>query len=172
MGWPGLALEVEQICKVLKIENVNTAQYNKYDYKIILSRACQVENERILRNLGEGKEKCSRIVNEKYGPKEYIQTKYISEVRNIYRTRYGQRSFAGNFSHDNLYRKTDWMCKCGLSKEKEIHITSGNCPVYSDIRERYSDFNNDEDLVSYFNEVLERRDQINTLEQDEEDYKD
>ena len=57
-------------------------------------------------------------------------------------------------------------------KEKEIHITSENCPVYSDIREKYSDFNNDEDLVSYFNEVLERRDQINTLEQDEEDYKD
>ena len=68
--------------------------------------------------------------------------------------------------------KTDWMCLCGLSKEKEIHITSENCPVYSDIREKYSDFNNDEDLVSYFNEVLERRDQINTLEQDEEDYKD
>jgi hypothetical protein len=105
MGWPGLAAEVEQICNVLKIENVNTTQCNKYDYKVMLSRACEGENERILRKLGEGKEKCSRIVNEKYGQKEYIQTKYISDVRNIYRTRYGQRNFAGNFSHDNSFKK-------------------------------------------------------------------
>ena len=64
------------------------------------------------------------------------------------------------------------MSKCGLFKEKESHITSQNCPVYSDIWDKYSDFKNDEDLVSYFNEVLERRDKINTLEQDEEDYMD
>ena len=172
MGWPGLASEAEQICKELNIENVNTTSCNKYDFKLILSKACHIRNEYILRNLGEGKEKCSRIVKEQYGQKEYIQKKYISEVRNIYRTRYGQRYFAGNFSHDNSYRKTNWMCKCGLSKEQEKHITSGQCPVYSDIREKYEDFKNDEDLVSYFDEVLDRRDRIEAMEQDERDYYD
>ena len=64
------------------------------------------------------------------------------------------------------------MCKCGLSKEQEKHITSGQCPVYSDIREKYEDFKNDEDLVSYFDEVLDRRDRIEAMEQDERDYYD
>ena len=42
--------------------------------------------------------------------------------------------------------------------------------MYSDIRSKYQDFDNDEDLVSYFNEVLERRDMIDSLEQDERDF--
>ena len=172
MGWPGLAFEAEQICEELDIENVNTTRYNKSDYKLILSKACHVRNEHILREISDGKEKCARIISEKYGQKEYIQNKYISEVRNIYRTRYGQRDLAGNFSHDKSYSKTNWMCMCGLSKEKEVHITSGKCPIYSDIREKYTDFDKDEDLVSYFNEVLERRGQIETLEQDENDFED
>ena len=64
------------------------------------------------------------------------------------------------------------MCKCGLAKEKEAHITSGQYPIYSDIPEKYTEFDEDEDLVSYFDEVLERRGQIETLEQDEDDFKD
>ena len=101
MGWPGLATEVEQICRELNIENVNTTRCNIYEYKLILSRASYLRNEDILRNLSEGKDKCSRIANEQYGQKEYIEKKYISDVRNIYRTRYGQRYFASNFSYDN-----------------------------------------------------------------------
>ena len=50
------------------------------------------------------------------------------------------------------------MCKCGLSKDWHT--------------KKYLDLNNDKDLVSYFNEALERRDKIDSLEQDEEDYKD
>ena len=172
MGWPGLASEVEQICEELNIENANTTKCDKSEYKLILSLACHRKNEDILRALAEGKEKCLRIGNEQYGQKEYLQNKCFSEVRNIYRTRYGQRDFAGNFSKDKKYRKTNWMCHCGQSKEQEIHITSGQCPVYSDIREKYLDFSNDEDLVSYLDEVLARRDLIQAMEQDEKDYKD
>ena len=40
--------------------------------------------------------------------------------------------------------KNNWMSKCLLSKEKEAHLTSKDCPVYSDIREKYSNFDNDE----------------------------
>ena len=123
-----------------------------------------------MREMGEGKEKCIRMTNEVYGQKEYIVNKHISEVRNIYRTRFGQRLFAGNFSHDNNYSKTNWMCKCGITKEKEKHLTSYNCPVYSDIRAEYQGFDKDDDLVSYFNRVLERRDSIDALEQDEMDF--
>ena len=58
------------------------------------------------------------------------------------------------------------MCKCDKSKEKEKHIISFNCPVYADIRANYQDFNEDQDLVAYFNQVLESRDRIDSMEQD------
>ena len=36
-SWPGLASEVEEICRELAIENVNTPKYDKYKYNKILS---------------------------------------------------------------------------------------------------------------------------------------
>ena len=61
------------------------------------------------------------------------------------------------------------MCKCGLSREREIHTTSEQCPIYADITGKYSDLSKVEDLVSYFDEVLERRDLIEAMEQDKRD---
>ena len=112
------------------------------------------------------------MTHEEYRQKDYMEEKNISEVRNIYRSRFGQRAFAGNFSKDNTYRKSNWMCMCGESKEKEKHIKSYDCPVYSDIRAEFTNFDQDEDLVAYFNMVLERRDKISSMEQDERDFHD
>ena len=64
----------------------------------------------------------------------------------------------------------DWMCRCGLSKEKEFHITSGNCPVYSDIREKYTDFENYKELVAYFDNVPKRRELLDAMEKDKQDF--
>ena len=93
----------------------------------------------------------------------------MKEVRIWYRTRYGQQPFAGNFSNDGKYAKPNWLCRCQKVREKESHITSGDCPMYSDTRENYISFDSDEDLVSYFTEVLERRDAIGHEEEDERD---
>ena len=38
--------------------------------------------------------------------------------------------------------------------------------MYSDIRAEYQGFDKDNDLVSYFNRVMERRDTIEPLEQE------
>ena len=119
--------------------------------------------------MAEGKEKCQRLTAETYGRKDYIDQKCIGEVREFYRSRYGQRPFAGNFSKDKRYSKSDWLCRCGAEREKELHITSGDCQVYADIRGKYSTFEKDDDLVNFFNEVLARRDQIDAIEQDEQD---
>ena len=45
---------------------------------------------------------------------------------------------------------------------------SGKCKFYNDIREKYDNFCSDEDLVSFFREVLERRDELDK-ELDKED---
>ena len=167
--WPGLVSEAEQICTELKVESVNLTRCNKKEYRKIVFEACHLQNEKILREMADGKEKCARMNEEKYGRKEYTQLKSISEVRIWYRTRFGQRPFAGNFSKDKQYAKTNWLCKCGMIKEKESHIIAGKCPVYDDIRGKFSSLERDEDLVDYFNQVLARRDKLEDLEQEERD---
>ena len=168
-GWPGLAAEAEEICRELQVESCNVTRHEKQEYRKIVTDACHRKNEEMLRKMSEGKEKCSRMIGESYGKKKYIEKRSVKEVRIWYRSRYGQQPFAGNFSKDKNYAKTNWLCRCQKMREKEIHITSGDCPVYSDIREQYTNFDSDEDLVSYFAKVLERRDAIDQLEQDERD---
>ena len=41
-----------------------------------------------------------------------------------------------------------------------------SCPLYKDIREQYQDFSNDDDLVSFFQQMLDRRDSIDDLEEE------
>ena len=49
---------------------------------------------------------------------------------------------------------------------------SGKSQVYNDVREKYENFSSDEDLVSFFREVLEREDGLDKemdMELDNED---
>ena len=62
---------------------------------------------------------------------------------------------------------SNWLCKCG-EKEEESHLLSGNCEVYGDIRGNYSNLNDDNQLVDFFNEELARRDK---LDEDEKENK-
>ena len=67
--------------------------------------------------------------------------------------------FAGNYSPDQRYKRSDWLCLCLESREDEAHLTSGQCTVYGDLALKYSDLTDDENLVELFSEVLARRDQ-------------
>ena len=69
--------------------------------------------------------------------------------------------FAGNFTSDKRFARTGALCRCQLTAEEESHLLSGNCPIFGSIREKYEDLNDDESLVSFFNEVLSLRDLIN-----------
>ena len=170
-AWPGLAKETKLICEELGIEDCNTSSRDKSEYRQIASDACHRENKARLLVLADGKIKCERIKNEEYYKKEYISKKLISEVRQQYKSRFGLLPFAGNYSKDKRFAKSDWMCRCGV-KEKEIHLTAGNCAVYDDIRAKYSSLEKDEDLVSYFKEILDRRDLLDRLEADEKEMED
>ena len=78
-----------------------------------------------------------------------------------YRTRWGMQPFAGNYSHDSRYARSNWLCLCLESREDESHIKSGTCKVYGDLTLKYSDLTSDENLADLFREVLARRDQLN-----------
>ena len=73
-------------------------------------------------------------------------------------------TFAGNFSHDNWFRKTDWMSRCMRDNENENHLIEGNCPIYRDIRMKYDSLNSDDELTAFFTEVLARRDALDKME--------
>ena len=85
----------------------------------------------------------------------------------MYKTRYGMMSFAGNYAKDRRFARSNWLCKCGKSREEESHLISGNCEVYGEIRSSYSDLNDDKQLVDFFNEVLSRRDELEEKEKND-----
>ena len=126
-NWPGLAAETANICLELNIEDCNSTKTNKNDYKQILIKACHLKNEEKLRALGRGK--CERIQLEEYGKKSYLKKKNIFHVRQQYRSRFKMQPFAGNYSHDQRFKKSDWLCLCLASREDEAHLTSGQCTV-------------------------------------------
>ena len=104
--------------------------------------------------------KCQRIIGEDYGKKEYISKKNIFAVRQQYRTRFGLENFAGNYSNDRRFASSEWLCRCKEAREEESHLTSGKCKVFGDLKERFGDLHDDENLVQFFHEVLARRDEL------------
>ena len=94
------------------------------------------------------------------GKKEYILKANIKTVRERYRTRFGLLPFAGNYSHDRRFASTNWLCRCKQSREEESHLSSGKCPIFGDLKSQFGDLSDDSNLVQFFREVLERRDQL------------
>ena len=155
--WPGLSYETESICKQLNIEDCNTTRLSKTDYIAILNKACHSKNEEILR-ASASEVKCARMKEEEYGQKEYTKGQTIQESRKWFRTRFGLQDFAGNYSHDRRFAKSNWLCQCKTNREEEGHIISGKCDVYEDLRTKFGDLGEDKNLVKYFQAVLDRRD--------------
>ena len=91
---------------------------------------------------------------------EYLSIKTIHKSRSLYRTRFGLQPFAGNYSHDRKFVKTNLLCKCGTAREEEGHIVTGNCQVYGNLKDKFGDLGEDSNLVSYFQAVLDRREDL------------
>ena len=159
-NWPGLAREAEDICLKLELENVNTTDLDSKNYRKLVTKALHKENEKRLRKGSEAKEKCIKMRTENYGKQNYLKDKNIGASRNHYKARYRMTNFAGNFSKDKRFAKSNWLCECKRSSETEVHILEGKCEAYSKIREKYGDLTTDEDLVSYFSEILEERERL------------
>ena len=145
----------------MNIQNCNTTDLNKSLYKKNVFEACHTQNEKYLRSHAKGK--CERLAHEEYGKKQYILNKNISSVRQQFRTRFGLLFFAGNYSHNRRFKKSDWLCKCEMSREDEAHLMSGQCTMYGDLTKKYSDLTNDDNLVSLFTEILARREELDRV---------
>ena len=100
----------------------------------------------------QAKGKCERISYEDYGRKEYIHKETIVNVRKTFCTKFGLLPFAGNYSHDRKFAKTNWLFKCKEAREEELHLMSGQCKVYGDLTHKFSDLTDDNALVDFFQE--------------------
>ena len=103
-GWPGFAAETKSICKNLDLEDCNITIQSKDQYKILHIRACYRSNEKYLHSLPKGK--CKRNKYEEYGWKDYILKKAII---NEFQTRFGLLPFAGNYSHNQIFAKSNFL---------------------------------------------------------------
>ena len=93
----------------------------------------------------------------------------LYNVRQNFYSRLGMLPFAGNYSNDYQFLKSNWMCKCNVERETESHLLSGNCKLYGDIRNNYGNLGDDKELVSFFAEVLARRERIDDDDDDDEE---
>ena len=155
-NWPGLVSECKFICEKLGLKDLTFT--NEENIKIKINNACVKINEKWLRIKAQGKAKCARILRDPYGKKSYISKNKISDVREIFRTRTFMQPFSQNYKHSNMYEKTNWLCACMERKESEDHLLSGNCAVYGDLIDEKFCADNDEELVSLFKSILDRRD--------------
>ena len=87
--------------------------------------------------------KCGRIANEEYGKKSYVSNHNIEISRKWFRTRFGLQDFAGNYSHNRKFAKSDWLCRCKSDRVEEGHIIRGQCSVYEDLRPQFGDLSED-----------------------------
>ena len=62
---------------------------------------------------------------------------------------------AGNFNQDRRFARTGWLCRCGVEREEELHITD-SCPPFKDIREQFSNLEDINQLVQFFEQILNR----------------
>ena len=163
-GWPGLSEETKNICQHLGIEDCNETKMDLKEFKKIVNDAIKKEDEALIKAQAVGKTKCARVFVEKYGKKEYFKEQKISETREWFKSRFALQKFAGNYSKDKRFAKTNWLCRCG-EREEEVHLA--RCQVYSDITARYDNLEEDSQLVAYLREVLERRERLDRLEEEE-----
>ena len=126
-NWTGLAQETKKICQELGIEDCNESpvSMSSRHYRQMLIEKCRDKDKERLRELAAGKEKCDKIMTEEYGKKKYMTEENIEGVRQLFYMRVRMQPFAGSYSKDKRFMKSNWLCKCGDEQEKESHILSG-----------------------------------------------
>ena len=165
-NWPGLAKECKEIAEQLGVENVNDTNLSASLYRKTVTEACHSYDADMLKEDMKDKVKCAQILSDGYGRKEYVAKSLPGEVREFFSTRVSMLPLAGNFSRDNRFRRTGWLCLCGEREEQE-HVRL-HCNKYKDIREKYDDLTSDDNLVNFYREVLLRRDKVREQEEKEE----
>ena len=145
------------------------SRWSTREYRQGVVDSCKARDEQELGKMASVQKKCERIMADGPGRKNYMKSKTLTEVRKTFCTRVQMQPYGGNYSRDNRFKKTNWLCFCGEAREEEEHLRGGECPVYGDIRKEFPDDMDDEHLVDFFTLVLERRKRLGEEEEEDEE---
>ena len=168
-GWPGLAMEVKEICQELRVESLTDWDLSAQAYRAAVTEACRQRDEVYLKQGMEGEKKGKTILKEGCNIKDYTKNKCLRDVREKYAERNFELPFAGNYLHYKRFLRTEWLCLAcdGEERDGEMrkvieepeHIAS-RFPGYEDLGQHY-DIETDEGLVEFYRAVIKRRDDSN-----------
>ena len=157
-GWPGLVVEVSQLCDKLRLEDARLTLKTREQYAKDVVTACKWRDEALMKEQMEGKkEKKMRIMyHDNMDMKDYVKHGNLYTARTTWEVRSHMLRVAGNYPGHNKYAATGWQCQaCRLQvREDQEHLAS--CVGYADIRTG-RDLSVEDELVSFIMSVMARR---------------
>ena len=124
----------------------------------------ELRNEMTSGHSGKGysKLKASKLIDEKFGLKDYFKQMSLVDARTHFRLRCSiTNTVKMNQKSNPEYARKLWLCDdCG-NVDSQSHIMW--CPSYATLREEL-DINNDVDVVHYFQRVLKLREELKSDE--------
>ena len=151
-GWPGLAVEVKEICEKIGVPDANMNHLTKKG----LSQALRNhDKEEMVQKMTDNYKKLDKIkLDDPTTAKEYMERKSLADCRLVFRMRTEMINLKDNMK--NMYKGASINCDaCDMEvAESQTHVMS--CPGYSELRVG-KDMGKDGDLVAYFRDVLKIR---------------
>ena len=108
-------------------------------------------------------------MSESYGKKPYLSSNVLKKARLLFQTRTRMLQFASNYPKDIRFARTNWLCRCLKESESEAHFKSGQCEVYGELKDKYPNLQDDNQLAMFFSAVLERRTKLEEKDKRTED---
>ena len=153
--WPGLAEEASEICQHLNILDITKVDVSLSGWKQLVKRAARNKAEEEMKEELRKYSKVKELAEERFERKSYFDNKVIEEVRTEFKMRAKVLKCKMNFPSDKKFSADLWRCEdCGMV-DTMAHVLY--CRAHRDLREG-RDINNSRDVVSYYMEVMKRRD--------------
>ena len=155
-GWPGLAMEVSNICEVLAIPDINIIRMSDYSKKMIrnLTReACRSKDEECMRSEMDGLVKCDSIKIDEFKLQDYFVKLNLYESRDMFAIKCNMNKLRGNYRNGG--QSKDLVCVgCKMNSEVNSHVME--CREYEEERSGL-DMSDDRGIVEYFRRVMDKR---------------
>ena len=157
-GWPGLGMEVSQICQEIGIEDINDFYISKLEIRDALHNHHYKD---VKEELGKSV-KLEGIRHEDFSSvQKYFSDKSIESTRLAFRIRCLMvKDIPGNFKEKYKKKGGDALI-CSYCEEKEIMTQSHclTCSAWEELR-RGLDLSNIEDLTTFFRYLLKERERL------------
>jgi hypothetical protein len=147
-----------QNLKSMTLQNTSKGQW-----KTLINKKIENKNKNdLLDNMKKNYKKVDHklMEQEHFKLKPYFKSLFLSEARDKFRLRsFMTRTVKTNFSSDRQFVADLWSCWHCPKVDSQAHIKV--CPAYLQFRDN-KNLDNDHDLVCYFRQVIQLRDDMTT----------